>query len=115
MTKKFITEEQLFELKYRINGEYNGMCLAQIFAEELIKYNSLASERYRLPLVDAIKPYYHRYVDKSADCDKHIDVWFPDNSLLIIDLFEDDSWKGSHVLEGGVYKYVYEYIRKDKD
>lgn len=108
----FITEVQLFELKYRLNGQYNGMPLSQIFLEELIKFNTAASRNNRLPLVEVIKPYYHRYVDKNEYFDKSIHVWFPDNSILVIDLNDEDDWKACYILENAVIKHTFEYKRE---
>lgn len=109
----FITEAQLFELKYRLNSKYNGMPLSQIFLEELIRFNTGTSANHRLPLLDAIKPYYHRYVAKNDYFDKSIHVWFPDNSICVIYLNDENEWKGCHILENAIIKHTFEYERKD--
>lgn len=103
MTKKFITEEQLFELKYRINSQYNSMPLAQIFLEELHKYNSGAGHNdYRLDLIDSIKPFFHRYVNDFCE------VKFPDNSMLLI-RFENGVKKTCGIFEGDFYSHIIDY------
>lgn len=102
----FITEAQLFELKYRLNGQYNGMPLAQIFLEELIRFNTGTSANHRLPLLDAIKPYLHRYITN-----KIIEVHFFDDSVLLIELNENDDWENCRILEAGLYKHIFDYER----
>lgn len=100
----FITDDQLFELKYRLNSKYFGKTLAEIFLEELIRFNSGTSSTSRLGVIDAIKPYYHRFIDDFCE------VKFQDDSILIIKI-ENDEWKSCEVYKGGFAQLVTEYSR----
>lgn len=101
--KTFTTEQKLFEFKYQNGGHYFGKLLAEIFFEELIRFNTGRSPKTRLPLQDAIKPYFHRYENNLCE------VKFSDNSMLLIRFDESGNYQSCGIFEGNVYGHIIDY------
>ena len=67
----FITEEKLFELKYRLGSQYCGLTLAEIFFKEFSKNGK------ELEIMVAILPFYHAFLSENL-----CNVKFSDNSFI---------------------------------
>ncbi len=98
----FITEDQLFELKYRLGGKYYGLPLAEIFLKELYEFSKGS---IKLDLISEIKYFYHRYIYEYD----YWDVKFSDNSELVIEKDEYGNWSSAKVFKGSYSRLVTHY------
>ena len=79
----FITTQQLFELKYRLGGQYYSLPLAEIFFREW----DMVNRQHKLPILTAINSFFHAFVEENLCLAK-----FDDDSYLVIEKDENEKW-----------------------
>lgn len=83
----FITEKEMFELKYQSNSEYSDMCLAKIF---LLEYHKVKD---KFNFFNEIRYFYHLYSENEAQCS----VKFIDNSILLLEKDSNEKWSSASI------------------
>ncbi len=97
----FITEDQLFELKYRLGGKYYGLPLAEIFLKEFSELNK--SKKFDLLFI--IRNYYHLFNDN----EKAIYVKFSDDSIMVIESLDNEEFFNIKIFSGSYTPLYAEY------